>query len=72
MTVTDPFEIIYTHLAKTLPDSIAERRKVLQAMSYVLKDSHPAKASVLAILAALDAQDKLQMDLSLTLTRGQA
>lgn len=57
--------VLAEHAARTLPDSMAERKKVLRSLNRVMGSKHPALPIVRAKLAALAAEEKLQGELLL-------
>jgi len=57
--------VLAEHVAKTLPDSIKERRKVLHALEIVLKRSHRAYSAIRQQIILLDAMEQLQSELPL-------
>ena len=52
--MTDAINVLATHAAHTLPDSIDGRKRVLRAIQKVLTDRHPAMLDVRAQLATLE------------------
>jgi hypothetical protein len=50
-----PFDRIYDHVARTLPDGLVERKSLLQAIHNVITDEHPIKPAVAAQIAAIDS-----------------
>lgn len=68
--MTDSIAILATHVARTLPDSLVERKKVLVALSRVLKSSHRAYRPVLNQIAAIEAIEAMQTQLPLNFTNG--
>jgi len=56
-------EILCEHAARTLPDSISERKTILRAMEKILHGNHPVCRDVRAQLAAIAAIEKLQEEL---------
>lgn len=65
-------EILSRHVAQTLPDSIDERRRLLVALTHVLKASHAAYSSVQKQIQAIDDLKKLQAELPLQFSNGGA
>lgn len=63
--MTDSYAVIARHVAKTLPDSLAERKALLRALSHVLSANHPAATDVAAQLAHITALEKLQAEFPL-------
>jgi len=61
-----PYDIIFAHVV--MPDSIIERKKVLQAMKAVVTPKHDAYATIVSQLAALDKVEALQKELPLKFT----
>lgn len=68
--MNDSIAILLEHVANTLPDSITERKKVLTALSRVLKSNHRAYRPVLDQIAALDAIAGMQAVLPLQFKGG--
>ena len=63
-------DVLFNHVAKTLPDSTRERRQVLEALDNVISAKHPAHAAIGALLAQLEVAEKLQMELALKFQGG--
>lgn len=63
--MSDALSILASHVSRTLPDSLSERKSVLRALDNILKDKHPAKVEVRAQLAALETIERLQAELPL-------
>ena len=63
--MTDSISILAEHVAGTLPDSLAARKRVLVALRTVLKTNHPAYTPVTRQIAALAALEELQAELPL-------
>ncbi len=61
--IADAHSVIYAHAVRTLPDSLTERRQLLEALRRVLPAAHPATAQLAGVLAAMDAAESLQRDL---------
>jgi len=57
---SDPYNTIAEHCAKTLPDSMIERKVLLRALEHVLTERHPALRPIRAQLAAIKAIEHLQ------------
>ena len=55
--ILDPFDIALAHVA--LPDSLSERKKVLQALSYIITPHHSASQGVSDQLAAIEQIEML-------------
>jgi hypothetical protein len=68
--MTESLAIIAAHCARTLPDSIDERKRVLRALTHVLTDAHPALAAVRGQLASLAAIERFQEELPMHFDRG--
>ena len=58
-------QILAEHAARTLPDSIADRRDVLSAILNNITEDHPAFVNISAQLAGLATAEKLQRELPL-------
>lgn len=58
-------DVLLNHVAKTLPESTAERRCVLEALDAVIPAAHAAHTPIRALLTQMDVAEKLQMDLAL-------
>ena len=69
--MTESHDIIFSHVARTLPDAPAERRTLLKALAFVLPTEHPAQTTVGALLSALQLQEQLQARLPLEFTQGR-
>jgi hypothetical protein len=63
-------DILCSHAAKTLPDSISERKSVLRAMEKVLRTDHSVYRDVQAQLAAISALEKLNTQMQMRFTGG--
>jgi hypothetical protein len=63
--MTDSISILATHVANTLPDSLAARKRVLRALQTVIKPSHPAWRDIELQLAAIANLEHLQVTLPL-------
>ena len=61
--VKPAIEVLCTHAAKTLPDSLGDRRDVLAALARALHTDHPAHRDAQAQLAAIDAVETLERQL---------
>lgn len=59
----DSYSTIFAHVARTLPDSLSERKRLLQALDSVLPTRHPAARHVAAQLAAIAGVEQLQQEL---------
>jgi hypothetical protein len=59
----NPYDVLFAHVV--LPDSLDERRKVLQAFAAVVRKSHPAYRSINEQISALDRLGNLQKELPL-------
>lgn len=57
-----PYDIIYTHVAKTLPENLAERRELLQALHDAITDKNKIKPIVAAQIASIDALKNMQTE----------
>lgn len=69
--MNDVIAVLAEHAARTLPDSICERKRVLRALEKVLTEKHPALKQVRAQLAAIKAVDRLNEELPLHFGGGQ-
>jgi hypothetical protein len=58
--MSDAISTLMAHVNRTLPDSIAERRRILAAMLELMTEAHPAHPDVAAELAALDKTIQFQ------------
>lgn len=65
---TNPTEVLCMHAARTLPDSISERKHVLRALEKLVKGK--AAEEVRAQLAAIAAIEVLQVELPLVFSQG--
>jgi hypothetical protein len=65
----DATQVLFDHACDTLPDSLASRRLVLQALKIKLHPGHPAYVQICAQIAAVDAIAELQKELRLALAR---
>lgn len=63
--MTDSILIVTEHVCRTLPDSISDRKKVLQALSKILVANHPAYSEVSKHLLLLETLETLQAELPL-------
>ncbi len=70
--MTDSIAILAEHVAGTLPDSIAKRKRVLIALRSVLKSNHRAYRPIGDQIAALEAVSQLQSELPLNFTKPEA
>jgi hypothetical protein len=61
-------EVLCTHAAKNLPDSLNDRKTVLRAMEKVLRADHPVYRDVQAQLAAIAAVERLNIQLQMRFT----
>jgi hypothetical protein len=61
----DAIQVLCTHAARTLPDSISERKSVLRAMEKLMGHDHPARRLVASQIAAIMALEKLNSELPL-------
>lgn len=61
-------ETLCRHAAKTLPDSLSERKTILRAMQKVLKCEEAVYRDVQAQLAAIAAVEKLNAQLQMRFT----
>lgn len=61
----NPLEVLCIHAAKTLPDSINERKSVLRAMEKTLQAKSPLYRDVQAQLAAVAVVEKLNAQLKM-------
>ena len=59
----DAYQILLAHVA--LPDSLKERKLVLQAFSIVMTPEHPAFKTICAQINAIEKLETLQKDLPL-------
>lgn len=67
--MTDSISILAEHAARTLPDSLPERKRILKAIRNLLKPKHPAYANIIAQLATLESAEKLQSELPLRFSK---
>lgn len=65
----DPLLVLAEHVARTLPDSITQRRSLLRALKSTLTTKHRAYDVVSGMLGGLDAHDELQRELPLLFTQ---
>lgn len=63
--MNESLTIIAAHVARHLPDSISERKRVLRALEKILPERHPASRSVIAQLSSIEAIERLQSELPL-------
>jgi hypothetical protein len=61
--MSDPLSIVLRHIA--LPDSLSERKTVLEALILLIKHSHPAFNSICAQINAIEKLQILQKELPL-------
>jgi hypothetical protein len=59
----NPYDIVFAHVV--LPDSIAERKKVLLAMAAIVTPDHHAASSVTRQLGLIEKLETLQKELPL-------
>lgn len=60
MSESTTITTLLTHVNRTLPDSITERRKLLASMLDLMAEGHPAWADVSAELKAIDRAIEFQ------------
>lgn len=65
----DASQVLFDHACDTMPDSLARRRLVLQALKIKTHPDHAAYAKICAQIAALDSIAELQKELRLALAR---
>lgn len=70
--IEDSYATLFSHVARTLPDSFSQRVTLLSALARVLPDAHPAQTTLSAMLAAMALQEELQANLPLAFTQGGA
>ncbi len=58
----DHFNVIVRHCTATLPDSVSERRKVLDGLLNVLPVAHPLRRDVRTLLGSLDTHLAFQRE----------
>lgn len=64
-------QVLAEHAARSLPDSISERKRVLRALNNVLEDRHPAVRGLRAQLANIEAIERLNDQLKLNFSGGK-
>ena len=65
MNTPDPMTVILNHVSQTLPDSLSQRVEVLNAVNFMMVDSHPAKGSVKEMLRNIEAMRNFEKHLQL-------
>ncbi len=63
--MSDALSLITAHCARTMPDSLSDRKALLMAIKAILTNQHPAMKSVAAQLAAIEQVEMLQAELPL-------
>lgn len=63
--------VLLKHVAKTLPDSLSERKTLLYAMWALMSEDHPAYRSVEEQIRNLESAEELQKELPLKFTEGK-
>jgi len=58
-------DIIVGHALNTLPDHIAPRKKILQAVLDSTRDNHPTRRAVSKMLSTLEEHERAQSSLPL-------
>lgn len=70
--MTENHDILFSHVARTLPETNSERRELINALTCVLPAEHPAQSTLSGMLSAMALQDELQARLPLAFTQGGA
>ena len=60
----DSLNILCAHAARTLPDSLAERKQLLAALANVMRLGHPATQEVNAQMTVLRGFEAMQAELA--------